>query len=237
MKTRLSLLGLMWSSFGALLPLDSCFVDQTALAGSLSYKCWVSDCVEMKNKVESDSTTSNIRRFTDSQLCHRPYPRLGGRKRDAFLIRWSTRDVAWILGPTASLVFNINWTWNRRDQHESRDIYIPQLWRHHTSHCSSAGREQMWVIVERKNYLCNLQMAGNQRFLTNYLIACCRQFICAAPCRRQQCVLVTVAWAIIPLAGRALRAAGKHGGGEGGPWGGAQTNKWQLAGELVWQLT
>ena len=133
MKTRLSLLGLMWSSFRALLPLDSCFVDQTALAGSLSYKCWVSDCVEMKNKVESDSTTSNIRRFTDSHLCHRPYPRLGGRKRDAFLIRWSTRDVAGILGPTASLVFNINWTWNRRDQHESGDIYIPLLWRHHAS--------------------------------------------------------------------------------------------------------
>ena len=35
--------------------------------------------------------------------------------------------------------------------------------------------------------------------LTNYLISCFRQFICAAPRRRQQCVLETVAWAIIPL--------------------------------------
>ena len=39
----------------------------------------------------------------------------------------------------------------------------------------------MWVIAERKNYLLQFTNSPGLCFLTDGLIACCRQFICRAP--------------------------------------------------------
>ena len=49
--------------------------------------------------------------------------------------------------------------------------------------------------------------------MTNYLIACFRQFICTESRRRQQGVLVTVAQTIIPLERRGKRQVVAEGGG------------------------
>ena len=74
----------------------------------------------------------------------------------------------------------------------------------------SRAQKQIWVILRAEKLLMQFTNSPKPCFLTNYLIACCGQFICAAPSRRQQCVLVTVAWAIIPLEWR--EAGWKRGG-------------------------
>ena len=133
------------------------------------------------------SAAANIRRLADCQLGHGPDPGLGGRKRNSFLIR-GARDFAWFCHPTSSLVFNI-WACNIKASVKRHEFhYGPKS----CTRTNVGHRRTEKLLMQFTNSL-------EPCFLTNYLIACCRQFICAAPMRRQHCVLVTVAWAIIPL--------------------------------------
>ena len=50
---------------------------------------------------------------------------------------------------------------------------------------SGFAQKQIWVIVRMEKLLMQFTKSPEPCFLTNYLIACSRQFIVAAPRRRQ----------------------------------------------------
>ena len=151
------------------------------------------------------SAAADVRRLAHCQLSHGPNSWLGRRKRNSFLIR-GAGDFARLRDPTASLVFYIR-SWNIR---WNEPIFMDHIQ-------SGFAQKQIWVIVRREKLLMQFTNSLEPCFLTNYLIACCRQFIVAAPERRQHWVLVKaenrwcLGWggeAIIPLARREETSTG-----------------------------